>query len=80
MKYMGKTTDGFGRPKFWLSQNTVLSQTCTAGRANNIELSMLVLDFVVNFKLKNTHGISVEFMECINKNVRRKNDTFCTVH
>ena len=37
---------------------------CAAGRENNIELLMLVLDFVVNSRLKNTQwhfcGIHVE--------------------
>ena len=35
---------------------TVLSESsaCAAGRANNIELSMLVSDFMVKCRLKNT--------------------------
>ena len=43
---------------------TVLNQTYAAGRASNIELSMLVLDFMVKCRQKNTqwnfcgiHGI-----------------------
>ena len=55
IKYMGKTTDMFGRLKFWLPQNpSFQAKTCAAGRANNIDLLMLVLDFVVNSRLKNT--------------------------
>ena len=41
--------------------------TCAADRANKIELLMLVLNFVVNSRLKNTHDISVEPMECFNE-------------
>ena len=49
---MGKTTDTFGRSKFWMPQNSLfLAKTCAAGRANNIELSMLVLDFMVKCRL-----------------------------
>ena len=52
---MGKTTDMFGRLKFRLPQNLPFwTKTCAAGRANNIELLMLVLDLKVDFRLKNT--------------------------
>ena len=45
MKYMEKTTDTLGRPKFRLPQNSPFqAKTSAAGRANNIELLMLVLD------------------------------------
>ena len=61
MKYMGKTTDMFGRMKFWLAQNF----TYAISRESRIELSMLFSDFMVNSRLKNTqryfcgiHGIS----------------------
>ena len=68
MKYMGKATDVFGRSKYQLPQNSPFeAKTCAAGRANNIELLMLVLDFTVNSKLKIHNGISVESMECLNK-------------
>ena len=33
---------------------TVLTKTCAAGRANNIELLMTGLDFVVDSRLKST--------------------------
>ena len=65
---MGKITDTFGRSKFWLPQNSQFkARTCAAGRVNNIELLMLVLDFVVNSRLKILNSISVEFMECLNE-------------
>ena len=38
-----------------------------AGRTNNIELLMLALDLVVDSRLKILNGISVESMECLNK-------------
>ena len=45
---MGKTTDTFGKSKFWLPQNSSFKgKTCAADRAKNIDLLMLVLDFVV---------------------------------
>ena len=53
---MGKTTDTFFGLKFQLPQNLLFqTKTCAAGRANNIaiELSMLVLDFMVAYRLKN---------------------------
>ena len=67
---MGKTTDMFFRSKFQLPQNSPFkTKTCAAGRASNIELSMLVLDFMVKFRLKILNGISVESMECLNEDV-----------
>ena len=52
---MGKTTDTFFGSKFHLPQNSPFyAKTCAAGRANNIELSMLGLDFMVKCRLKNT--------------------------
>ena len=77
---MGKTTDTFFESKFWLPQNSPFqAKTCAAGRANNVELSMLVLNFMVKHRLKNTrwnfcgiHGMSER--EC----VEEKYDTFCT--
>ena len=60
MKYIGKSTDTFGWLKFKLSQETYV-----AGRVNNTELLMPVLDFMVKSRLKITqwtfckiHGIS----------------------
>ena len=62
MKY-----DIFGRSKFRLPQNPPFkAETYAAGRANSIELLMLVLDFVVNSRLKILNGVSVEAMECLN--------------
>ena len=63
---MGIATDTFVGSKFQLSQNSPFeAKTCAAGRANNIGLSMLVLDFMVKCRLKNTqwnfygiHGMS----------------------
>ena len=55
MKYMGKTTDTFGRLKFQLPQTLPFqAKTCIAGRASKIELLMLVLDFMGIYRLKNT--------------------------
>ena len=54
-KYIGKTTDTFGRSKFRLLQNPLFeAKTCAACRASNIKSLMLVLDFVVDSILKNT--------------------------
>ena len=64
---MGKTTDTFFGSKFQLPQITVLNQTCAAGRASNIELSMLVLDIMVKCRQKILDGISVESMEYLNE-------------
>ena len=46
MKYMGKTTDTFGRLKFWFPQNFLFyAKIHAADRASNFDLLMLVLDF-----------------------------------
>ena len=46
MKYMGKTTDTFLWLKILLPQTlSLLAKSYAAGRANNIELLMLVSDF-----------------------------------
>ena len=37
-----------------VTQLAILNQTYAAGRASNIELLMLVLDFKVDYRLKNT--------------------------
>ena len=42
-----------------------------------MELLMLVSDFMVNSRLKILNGICMEFMECLNKDAKKK-DTFCT--
>ena len=57
MKYMGKRTDTY---VFWwlkirLPQTLSLyAESYAAGRANNTKLLMLVSDFKVNYRLKNT--------------------------
>ena len=52
---MGKTTDMFLWLKIRLPQTLLLlAKSYAAGRANNTELLMLVLDFKVNSRLKNT--------------------------
>ena len=45
---MGKTTD-----KFEISTATKVSKTYAADRARNVELLMLVLEFKVEYRLKN---------------------------
>ena len=45
----------------------ILSQNYTASRESNIELLMLVSDFMVNSTLKNTESYFVECMECLNE-------------
>ena len=66
---MGKTTDNYvWQIKILVATKlTILSQTCAAGRASNIELLMLVLDFVVNSRLKILNDISVESTEYLNE-------------
>ena len=63
---MGKTTDTFGRLRFCLPLNLPFeANTYAAGRESNIELLILVSDFIVNSILKNSqryffgmHGMS----------------------
>ena len=50
-KYMGKSSDTFGRLKFQLLQNEPFQ---AADRANKIELLMLASKVMVIFRLKNT--------------------------
>ena len=58
MKYMGKRTDTFWWLKLRLPQTLPFyAKSYAAGRANNTELLMLVLDFKVNFRLKILKGI-----------------------
>ena len=53
--FHGKTTDTFLWLKIRLPQTlSLLAKTYAAGRANNTELLMLVSDFKVNARLKNT--------------------------
>ena len=52
---MEKTTDMFQRLRFWLPQNLPFYvKIYAAGRASKVELLMLVLDFKVDYRLKNT--------------------------
>ena len=63
-KYMGKTTDMFGRLKFQLPQNLPFqAKTCATGRASKIELLMLVSEVMVIFKLKSTLWLVYEIHE-----------------
>ena len=66
-KYIEKATDTFLGRNFGCHKTQFQAKTCTAGRASNIELSMLVLNFMVKYRLKILDGISVESMECFNK-------------
>ena len=43
------------------------AKACAAGRANKIELLILISDIMVISWLKIFNGISVEFMECLNE-------------
>ena len=56
IKYMGKTTDKFGRSKFRLPQTHHFKPKLVlqVEQTTYIELLMLVLDFVMNSRLKNT--------------------------
>ena len=55
MNYMGKITDTFWWLKIQLPQTLSLqAKSYAAGRANNTKLLMLVSDFKVNSRLKNT--------------------------
>ena len=49
-----------------------LKLTYAVGRASNIELLMLVSDFIVKPKLKTLKGISTEYMEYLNENVKKE--------
>ena len=68
-KYLRNTTDMFGRMKLRLPQDLSFSaKIYAASRESKIELLMLVSDFMVNSRLKNTLWY-LEFMECLNKDV-----------
>ena len=56
-----------GRNFSWHKTRHFKPKTCAAGRADNIELLMLVLDFVMNSRLKILDGVSVESLKCLNK-------------
>ena len=79
-KYVGKTTDTFGRMKFQLPQNSLYRftqvKTYAASREGKIELLILVPDFMVKSQLKILNDIPLEFMECLNEDAKKK-DTFC---
>ena len=40
---------------------------------------MVVSEVIVISRLKILNGISMEFMECLNEDVKKKKDTFCTL-
>ena len=51
----GKTIDRFGRMKFWLSQNLLFyAKTYAASGECKMELLIIVSDFMMNSRLKNT--------------------------
>ena len=56
-KYIGKTTDKFGRLKFQLPQTHHFNPKLVlqVEQTINIELLMLVLDFIMNSRLKKWH-------------------------
>ena len=59
--------------KFWLSQNLLFkAKTYAASRESNIELLIIVSDFMANSRLKILYGISMEFIECLNTRMHRK--------
>ena len=69
---MVKTTDRFGMMKFWPPQNLLFkAKTYAASRESNIELLIIVSDFMVNswLKIYILYGISIEFIECLNEDV-----------
>ena len=70
---MEKTTYTFGRLKFQAPQNLPLqAKTYAAGRASNIKLLRLVLDFKMDYTLKILKGTSVEHMEFLNMDSYKK--------
>ena len=50
----------------------LLAKTYATGRASDIEILMLVLEFKVDCRMKTFKGIAVECMECLNKDLQRK--------
>ena len=55
MKY---TTDKFGRMKFWSPQNlSFYAKPYAASRESNVELLIVVSDFMVNSRFKILYGI-----------------------
>ena len=79
MKCMGKTTDMFGRLKFWLplrhktycyKLKLMLQVGQTTYRVTNVS-------FKLDGEVYAVKGISVECMECLNKDAKKK-DRSCT--
>ena len=71
---MGKTTDMFGRWKFWVPVNLPFeAKTHAASRERNIELLILLSDFMMNFYVEKYSKvrISVECMKFLYKNVKK---------
>ena len=60
-----------------IPRNSYMGKTDTFGRLNNTELLMLVLDFKVDYRLKNTQRFQWNAVNALSKNAK-KNDTFCT--
>ena len=77
---MGKRTDTFLWLKIQLSHTLLLcAKSYVAGRANNTELLMLVSDFKVNPRLKNTQRhFQWNSWNALNGDAYKK-DTFCTL-
>ena len=63
-----------------VSKLAVLSQTYPADRASKIELLVLVSEVMVISRLKNTQWYFMEFMECLNKDVKKKEKRTVSVH
>ena len=76
---MEKTSDTFGRLKYWLPQNfPFYAKIFAAGRANNIELLILVLDLSEMQAEKCSRVFLWNAWNILTRMHRRKNDTFYT--
>ena len=71
-KYMEKTTDMFGKMKFQLPQNSPFwAWTYAVSRESwqDKVIDAIVSDFMMNIRLKIHKDISIESMECLNKDM-----------
>ena len=79
---MGKTTNTFERLQFWLLQNLTLVKIYAASRESNIELLILVSDFMVNSMLQNTQWVFLlnawNVLSRIHRRKKEKKDRSCT--
>ena len=50
----------------------ILAKTYGASREDKTELLILVSDLMVNSRLKILNGISMDFIECLNKTAKKK--------